>query len=123
MSLHDAIVTSVSMGIFPSRAVAIKAQSTATFVNLPLSKFRNMENFDPARLNPTPYPAHNRPRGEDDIASVNFHRRILKKKQELEPVWIVLHKNRYVLLDGAHRVAAANLEDEKTIPAYIITLT
>jgi hypothetical protein len=64
------------------------------------------------------FPTNDRPRGQDDISSVEYH----IKCDVITP--IVLLKNNikgcdnYVVLDGAHRIVAAYLTN-RLIPAYI----
>jgi len=86
----------------------------------PIIKCRELNNFNPARLSKDPYPKEDRPRGQADLDSVLHHRRIIRQQGDTEPIWIVLKKGNYTLLDGAHRIIATYLETKRTIPAYII---
>ena len=43
-------------------------------VQYPLSKCKELNNFDEERLSSEPYPENNRPRGKLDLESVLYHR-------------------------------------------------
>ncbi len=90
------------------------------YVRFPLSKLDILDNFNTNRLSSNPYPKENRPRGQADLDSVLHHRQIIRQQGATEPIWIVLKKGTYTLLDGAHRIVATYLEHKRTIPAYIV---
>lgn len=87
-----------------------------------MSQCRNLHNFNPARLSEDPYPKEDRPRGQKDLDSVLHHRRMIRQQGHTEPIWIVLKKGEYTLLDGAHRIVSTYLENKRTIPTYIIEI-
>jgi hypothetical protein len=87
-----------------------------------LTECQNLNNFNPARLSSNPYPINNRPRGQQDIDSLNYHRTIIKQNGNTEPIWIYLKNDEYTLLDGAHRIVASYLENKLSIPAFIIKI-
>jgi len=117
----DSVDTSVDMNLFSSQKESAYAHIfKSTFTTLPISQCRDMDNFNPARLSKDPYPEHDRPRGKKDLDSILHHRRIIRKDGFTEPIWVVLKKGRYILLDGAHRIVATYLEHKRTIPCYII---
>jgi hypothetical protein len=67
------------------------------------------------------YPLPNgRPRGDKDISSVKFYQKQIQQKEDTIPIWIIQQNNKYVLLDGAHRIVASFIEGIKYINAYII---
>jgi len=92
----------------------------SSYVKFQLSQLKTLDNFDIKRLSNNPYPKEDRPRGQADLDSVLHHRRIIRQKGDTEPIWIVLKKGNYTLLDGAHRIIATYLENKRTIPSYII---
>lgn len=49
------------------------------FVMLPSSVWPTLENVDPIRLTQDPYPEGGRPWGDRDLASVKYHRRMIRK--------------------------------------------
>lgn len=122
--LHDSIATSVSMKIFKN----INESSLAHIFNSKLVKInlllcKNMVNFDSTRLKNTAekaYPIDNRPRGDADINSVIFHQKQIQNGESLEPIWIIVRDNNYILLDGAHRIVASYIEKKQVLYSYII---
>lgn len=125
-SIRDSVETSVSMKLFNSKEEAtIKHIYNSKLTQLPLTKFKNINNFNPQRLQKSAtdsYPLHNRPRGIKDINSVKYYQKLIKNKSNIPPIWILKKNNTYTLLDGAHRIVASFIENEKYIPAYIIHL-
>jgi hypothetical protein len=120
-SLKDSIETSVKLKLFSSRKAATTAHMSNTeFMRFTMSAARKLDNFNPDRLSKNPYPAHDRPRGDNDLISVRYHRKQIRDEGEVEPVWIAKQKGRYILLDGAHRLVATYLEGKRTVPAYIV---
>ena len=118
-SLKDSIETSVKLKLFSSRKAATTAHMSNTdFMRFTLSAARKLDNFNPDRLSKDPYP--NRPRGNNDLISVRYHRKQIRDEGEVEPIWIAKQKGQYVLLDGAHRLVATYLEGKRTVPAYIV---
>jgi len=123
--LQDSIDTSVSMKIFQNREKASLAHIFHSKLDkIPLSIFKDVDNFDPKRLQLTAeqaYPLPNgRPRGDKDISSVKFYQIQIQQKKDITPIWLIQQNNKYILLDGAHRIVASYIEDIKHINAYII---
>ena len=129
--LQDSIDTSVSMNIFKNREEASLVHIFQSKLDkISLSIFENIEdtnkvdNFDPNRLQKTAekaYPLPNgRPRGDKDISSVEFYQNQIKQNLGILPIWMIQQNNKYVLLDGVHRIVASYIEDIKYINAYII---
>ena len=121
--MKDSVETSVSIKLFSS----LKTSSyyhifKSNMFQFPLSKCRELNNFNPARLSNDPYPKEDRPRGQKDLKSVLHHRHIIRQQGHTEPIWIALKKGEYTLLDGAHRIIATYLENKRTIPTYIIDI-
>jgi len=124
--LKDSIITSVSMKIFKNVEDASVAHIfKSKLVKLPLSVFTNVDNFNPDRLKKKAtkaYPIHDRPRCESDITCVKYYQKQLQQKKEISPIWMIQINNKYVLLDGAHRIVASYILGKKNINAYLITL-
>ena len=124
--LKDSIDTSITMKLFKNRADASLAHIfKSKLVNFPLSNFKNVENFNPNRLQCTAvkcYPLDDRPRGKNDISSVKFYQKQIQKKKDISPIWLIFKNKKYTLLDGAHRIVATYIEKKDNIPAYIILL-
>ena len=126
--LQDSIDTAISMKIFKNREDASLAhifQSKLNKIHLSIFKDTNkVDNFDPNRLQTTAeeaYPLPNgRPRGSQDISSVKFYQNQIQQQQDITPIWIIQKNNKYILLDGAHRIVASYIEDIKQLNAYII---
>ena len=122
--LHDSIKTSVSMKLFEN----INESSLAHIFNSKLVKInlllcKNILNFNSNRLQNTAeeaYPIDNRPRGDADINSVFFHQKQIQNGECLEPIWIIVRDNNYILLDGAHRIVASYIEKKQVLYSYII---
>jgi hypothetical protein len=91
------------------------------------NSFRIFDNFDPNRLQLTAedaYPLPNgRPRGDKDISSVKFYQNQIQQKTDITPIWMIQKNNKYILLDGAHRIVASYIENIKHLNAYIIHLS
>jgi hypothetical protein len=91
-----------------------------------LSIFANndIENFNSDRLKESAvkaYPLDDRPRGNADISSVEYHQSQIKQQNgTISPIWLVYKNNKYVLLDGAHRIIASYIEGVEFIRACII---
>jgi hypothetical protein len=124
--VKDSILTSITMKIFKNKEdAAIAHIFKSKLVKIPLSIFQNNEvnNFNSLRLQKSAtkaYPINNRPRGKNDITSVKFYQKQIQQKKEITPIWLVLKNNKYILLDGAHRIVASYIEDKSFINAYII---
>jgi hypothetical protein len=121
--MKDSVETSVSIKVFSS----LKTSSyyhifKSKLFRFPLSKCRELNNFNPARLSNDPYPKDDRPRGQKDLDSVLYHRRMIRHHGQTEPIWIAFKKGEYTLLDGAHRIISTYLENKRTIPTYIIDM-
>ena len=117
----DSIQTSIALGLFNTKKQAIHAHKKATRVLFPLEYSNNfLDNFQSVRLSSIPYPTKDRQRVQADLDSVEFHRRMIRKTGTTEPIWIAQKGNLHILLDGAHRLAAAARENVKQLPAYIV---
>jgi len=126
--LQHSIDTSISMKIFKNRDEASVAHIfKSKLVKIPLSVFKNNEvnNFDSIRLQKSAvkaYPINDRPRGNSDISSVKYYQKQIQQKKEITPIWMIQKNNKYILLDGAHRIVASHIEEQKFINSYIIIL-
>jgi hypothetical protein len=83
-----------------------------------------IENFNSDRLKESAakaYPPDDRPRGNFDISSVEYHQNQVNQQNGIiNPIWLLYKNKKYVLLDGAHRIIASYIEDIKFINAYVI---
>jgi hypothetical protein len=121
--IKDSVETSVSIKLFSSLKISSYYHIfNSKLLQFPLIQCKELNNFNPARLSKDPYPEEDRPRGQKDLDSVVHHRRIIRKQGHTEPIWIAFKKGEYILLDGAHRIVAAYLENKRTIPTYLIEL-
>jgi hypothetical protein len=116
----DSIQTSMALGLFNTKKQAINAHKKAKRVLFPLEYSNFLDNFNLVRLSSVPYPTQDRQRGQANLDSVEFHRRKLRETGTTEPIWIAQKGNLHILLDGAHRLAAAARENLKQLPAYIV---
>ena len=124
--LQDSIDTSVDMKIFKNREDASVAHIfKSMLVKLPLSLFTDVDNFDPNRLKKkaiSAYPINDRPRCNSDITCVKYYQKQIQQKKEISPIWLIQMNNKYILLDGAHRIVASYILGKKNINAYVIIL-
>ena len=121
--MNDSVKTSLHIGMHSSMETALHNHIfNRTFVNFPLSKCKELHNFNPLRLSATPYPEHDRPRGQSDLDSVTYHARLIQTNCNVNPVWIACKNGEYTLLDGAHRIVATYLENKQTVPSYILNI-
>jgi hypothetical protein len=124
--LQDSIDTAISMKIFENREDASLAhifQSKLNKIHLSIFKDTNkVDNFDSNRLQPTAEQAYPlpRPRGDKDISSVKFYQNQIQQQKDITPIWLIQKNNKYILLDGAHRIVASYIEDIEQLNAYII---
>ena len=126
-NMRDSVSTSVSMKLFESKQDAHLAHILKSkLVEIPLSIFANngVENFNSVRLKESAvkaYPLDDRPRGNADISSVEYHQNQIKQQNgTINPIWLLYKNNKHVLLDGAHRIIASYIEGVEFIRAYII---
>ena len=121
-TLKDSVETSVALKIFPSKESASRAHIfNTTFTVLDKSLWNDLQNFNPDRLSTTPY--KNKPRGENNMKSVNYHKKQIQKYGYTSPIWVAKKGDIYTLLDGAHRLVATYLADKSKIPAFIVDLS
>ena len=124
--IQDSINTSVSQKIFKNREDSLTAHIFKSKLDkIPLSIFTNVNNFYIHRLQKSAvkaYPINDRPRGNKDISCVKYYQKQIQQKKEIAPIWMVYKNNKYTLLDGAHRIVASYIENEKYIYAYVIIL-
>ena len=126
-SLRDSVATSVSMNLFENRERASMAHIfNSKFLEIPLSTFTDVDNFNPDRLQSSAeraYPVDDRPRSDDDIRSVDYYQSRIRDGGQVTPIWLLLQKNgKYRLLDGAHRIVASYILDQPYMPAFVISL-
>ena len=127
-NMRDSVSTSVAIKLFKNKQDAHLAHILKSkLVEIPLSIFANnndMENFNSVRLKESAlkaYPLDDRPRGNADISSVEYHQNQIKQQNgTINPIWLLYKNNKYVLLDGAHRIIASYIEGVEFIRAYII---
>lgn len=122
-NIKDSIETSVSIKLFYSLNIASYNHIFhSKFCEFPISKCKQLQNFNPLRLSNNPYPKEDRPRGQKDLDSLRYHRRYIRKHGHTEPIWIALKDSKYILLDGAHRIVSTYLENKISIPCYIVKI-
>ena len=126
-NMRDSVSTSVSMKLFENKQDAHLAHILKSkLVEIPLSIFKNNDigNFNSDRLKDSAvkaYPLHDRPRGNVDISSVEYHQNQIKQQNgTINPIWLLYKNNKHVLLDGAHRIIASYIEGVEFIRAYMI---
>ena len=121
-TLKDSVLTSVALKIFPSEESASRAHIfKTTFTVLDKSFWNDLQNFNPDRLSTTPYA--NNPRGENNLKSVNYHKKQIQQYGHTSPIWLAKKEGTYTLLDGAHRLVATYLAGKSEIPAFIVDLS
>jgi hypothetical protein len=138
--LQDSIDTSIDMEFFKNRKESSFAHIfNSNLVLLPLSTFMSngVENFKSIRLQKSAvkaYPLHDlevgdgttsiiipgRPRGDHDLSSIKYYQKRIRNKLDVPPIWIICKNKKYTLLDGAHRIVASYIENQKFIPAYLL---
>jgi len=122
--LKDSVDTSISMKIYKNREQSCQAHIfKSKFIKFSLSKFKNVENFNPDRLQKSAvkaYPLDDRPRGNSDISSVKYYQKLIQQNKDMQPIWMIFKNNKYILLDGAHRVVASYIQGKKYINVYLI---
>jgi hypothetical protein len=71
----------------------------------------SVDIFDPNRLKKAinAYPVNDRPRCSSDITCVKYYQKQIQQKKRL-----VRYGNKYILLDGAHRIVASYILGKKT---------
>jgi len=115
-------MTSVALKIFPSEESASRAHIfKTTFTVIDKSFWNDLKNFNPDRLSNAPY--KNKPRGENNMKSVNFHKKQIQQYGQTSPIWVAKDGNTLTLLDGAHRLVATYLAGKLKIPAFIVDLS
>jgi hypothetical protein len=124
--IQDSIETSITIKLFKTKEESTFAHIfKSSLVKIPLSKFKNMNNFNSNRLQTSAvkaYPLEDRPRGNNDINSVKFYQKQLKENKYIQPIWIFKKDKKYTLLDGVHRVVATFIEGKQYIYAYVISI-
>jgi len=120
--IRDSILTSISMKIYKNKQESLMAHIyKSKLCKIPITK--KIYNFDSNRLQKTAldaYPINNRPRGNKDLSSVKYYQKQIRQKKDIYPIFIVKKNNKYILLDGAHRIVASYIEGKKYISAYVI---
>jgi hypothetical protein len=126
--LRDSIETSVNMKLFNSVYDSMYAhiyKSKLIKFPLSISSLENLNNFNINRLQKNPinsYPSHNRPRGKKNLSSIKSHLKLLQKKSNTLPIWIIYINNKFILLDGVHRIIANYIHNKKYIYSYLIII-
>ncbi len=124
--VKDSVETSVSMKIFKNLEESSYAHIfKSKLTKIPLSKFKNVNNFNPERLKKSAieaYPINNRPRGIKDVNSVKYYQKLIKENNNITPIWMIKKNKKFILLDGAHRIVASYIENKKYINSYLIIL-
>ena len=124
--LRDSVETSVHMKIFKNFKDSCFAHIYKSELKIISMKiFKNVDNFNPNRLQKSAikaYPLNDRPRGDKNISSLKYLQKELKNRKEITPIWMIKKNNKYILLDGAHRIVAHYIEDKKNIKAFVITI-
>jgi hypothetical protein len=122
--IRDSIETSVSMKLFKSIQESEFAHIyKSELIKMRLSKFKNVNNFNPNRLQKSAvkaYPLNDRPRRNNDIKSVKYYQKQLQQQRNIQPIWLLYKEGKYILLDGAHRVVASYIENKSFIYSYLI---
>ncbi len=124
--MRDSVSTSVNIKLFENKQDARLAHILKSkLVEIPMSMFANnsVENFNSDRLKDSAmnaYPLDDRPRGNVDISSVEYHQSQIKQQNDIDPIWLVYKNKKYLLLDGAHRIVASYIEGAEFIRAYVI---
>jgi hypothetical protein len=125
-NMRDSVSTSVNIKLFENKQDARLAHILKSkLVEIPLYIFANncIENFNSDRLKESAakaYPLDDRPRGNADISSVEYHQSQIKQQSNVDPIWLGYKNNKYLLLDGAHRIVASYIEGAEFIRAYVI---
>ena len=121
-TLKDSVMTSVALKIFSSEETASRAHIfKSTFTVLKKSLWNDLKNFNPDRLSNAPY--KNKPRGENNMKSVNYHKKQIQQYGQTSPIWVAKDGKTLTLLDGAHRLVATYLAGKSEIPAFIVDLS
>jgi len=124
--MRDSVSTSVNIKLFENKQDARLAHILKSkLVEIPLSMFANngIENFNSDRLKDSAvkaYPLDDRPRGNVDISSVEYHQSQINQQNDIDPIWLVYKNKKYILSDGAHRIVASYIEGVEFIRAYVI---
>ena len=128
-NMKDSVSTSVSIKLFENKQDAYLAHILKSkLVEFPLYIFADnaIENFNSDRLKESAakaYPPDDRPRGNVDISSVEYHQNQINQQNcIINPIWLLYKNKKYVLLDGAHRIVASYIEGVEFIRAYVINI-
>ena len=85
--LQDSIDTSVKLKLFNNRNEAAFAHIfKSVLTKIPISLFKNIDNFNPNRLKKKAvkaYPLNDRPRGNKNFTDVIFYQKIIQDKKEI----------------------------------------
>ena len=84
-TLKDSVETSVTIKLFNTVEESTHAHIfNSELIKIPMSKFKNIENFNPNRLQKSAkkaYPLNDCPRGNKNISSVKFYQKQIKEKK------------------------------------------
>ena len=126
--LRDSIETSITIKIFKTFDESSKAHIyKSKLIKFPMSKFNSIDNFSKHRLQKSAilaYPLHDKPRGINDIKSIKFYEKQIDNNKNIQPIWIYkdVKNDKYILLDGAHRIVASYIKCKKYIYAFVIEI-
>ena len=87
-------------------------------------KNSRLDKYRHARTAEEAYPPNDRPRGQKDIDSVNYH---IKTREPTSPIIVISvsdldNKNHLIMLDGVHRIMGALIRKSKVSICYINAL-
>jgi hypothetical protein len=119
----EEIKPSITKPIFMQKAKNhgwYKTMSILDFFNLDIEN-DGRTRYMHAKTAEDAYPPHSRPRGDEDIASVNYH---IKTNNPVSPITVALVTDqkgnpRRIKLDGVHRLVAASIRGSKVKVFFI----
>jgi len=122
-SLKDSVETSVTLDFFETKEDSSYSHVfESEMVTLHMKDIKKLDNFNPKRLSKNPYPEKDRPRGEKDLESLEYHQSQIKLFGHTDPIWVIKEKDKLTLLDGAHRIVSTYLQGKTSIRAYVIEI-
>ena len=101
-----------------SKCITKNISDVEPMENTRLEKYRHATTAEEA------YPPNDRPRGQKDIDSVNYH---IKTQEPISPIIVISvndldNKNHLIMLDGVHRIMGALIRKSKVSICYINAL-
>jgi len=120
-TIRDSIETGISLGYFKNKKEgSYKYIYQSEYKELSMNFVKKLENFSKKRLTKDPFPDSDRPRGKDDLLSVQYFSKLCKKNKDIPPISILVKNNKYILLDGVHRIVSYYQCGKKKIPSILI---